>query len=118
MHSRVPRCVAAVHYLLPHSPQFQLPDNIFADLFSPSSDVADSESDELTIYLNTPCENVDDEHVLAWWRGQTQYPRLSRMAVSYLSCPGTSCVSVLALCFTDDFLIVTATSVDVERIEG
>ena len=64
------------------------------------SEVADddADTDELAVYLASPCENVTDDDVLAWWRGQTQYPRLSRMAVSYLSCPGASSGSFFVLC--------------------
>ena len=65
----------------------QLPDNIFADIFA-ASDAGSDDTDELTAYLACPCENIADEDVLAWWRAQTQYPRVAPIAISYLTCPG------------------------------
>jgi hypothetical protein len=42
---------------------------------------------ELTAYLNADTENVTD--VIAWWNGHRKtYPRLSRMALDYLTIPG------------------------------
>jgi hypothetical protein len=44
-------------------------------------------NDELASYLNSEPEYAQD--VLAWWAGKkTAYPRLSRMALDYLSIPG------------------------------
>ena len=94
----------------------QLPDNIFADLFSTASEAADEDTDELAVYLAAPCESIKDENVLAWWRSQAQFPRLSRMAVSYLSCPGESQSALLCSLLFKLTLILTATSVDVERL--
>lgn len=43
--------------------------------------------DELTQYLSTDPEQVED--VLLWWNEhKSMYPRLSRMALDYLSIPG------------------------------
>ncbi len=43
--------------------------------------------DELSRYLAEDTEIVDD--ALKWWTGKTYlYPRLSRMALDYLSIPG------------------------------
>ena len=63
---------------------------MFADLLSSNTSELAANEDELTAYLSTPCENVSDEDVLLWWRRQTQFPRLSVMAISYLTCPGKS----------------------------
>ena len=44
---------------------------------------------ELDRFLNSDCEHAPD--ALAWWHDQREtYPRLSRMAVDYLSIPATS----------------------------
>lgn len=44
-------------------------------------------SDELEKYLAAPLEQVEDP--LAWWiKNRHLYPRLSRMALDYLSIPG------------------------------
>ena len=47
--------------------------------------------DELGEYLSLPPEyTVGDEQVLAWWKArESLYPRLSRMALDYLTIPGT-----------------------------
>jgi hypothetical protein len=43
--------------------------------------------DELSLYLNTDVENIQD--VLQWWYEKRKtYPRLYRMALDYLSIPG------------------------------
>lgn len=45
------------------------------------------EADEFDRYLSTPPEPVDNP--IAWWyERQEMYPRLSRMALDYLSIPG------------------------------
>jgi hypothetical protein len=45
--------------------------------------------DELTFYLTTDLVNTTDG--IKWWREKEgTYPRLSRMALDYLSIPGTS----------------------------
>ena len=92
----------------------QLPANLFLDLLNSTAHEVDPNEDELSTYLAAPCENISDENVLVWWRGQTQYPRLSRMAISYLTCP-SEFLSFSHLVKLAD-LLSSATSVDVERI--
>lgn len=48
-----------------------------------------SETDELERYLAADLERVDD--AIEWWQDrQKKYPRLSRMALDFLTIPGTS----------------------------
>lgn len=55
--------------------------------------------DELDRYLSTDPEHVVD--VCAWWHEQRlAYPRLHRMALDYLTIPGT----YLYVCFCSLFL--------------
>jgi hAT family C-terminal dimerisation region len=67
---------------------------------------------ELDRYLGTDPEHVTD--ALAWWYEHKHvYPRLHRMALDYLSIPGTfSNPNVLKLL---NHQCILATSVDVER---
>ena len=68
--------------------------------------------DELTQYLKCPVENIKD--AFAWWvKNRAVYPRLSRMALDYLSIPGMFSIPKPHM-----FLLInpTATSVDVERV--
>lgn len=49
--------------------------------------------DEITRYLSAPLEHTLDP--LLWWtEKKTVYPRLSRMALDYLSIPGRLIVSI------------------------
>ena len=51
--------------------------------------------DELAQYLSTDPEQVKD--VLLWWNERkSMYPRLSRMALDYLSIPGESITTFYA----------------------
>lgn len=73
----------------------------------------DAVGDELERYLAVPVIGCTD--ALEWWSDRrTNFPHLSRMALNYLSIPGTSfCVlHSAALLMT----ISPATSVDVERV--
>lgn len=76
-------------------------------------------TDELTRYLSTPSEPVDNP--IAWWYNHRHiYPRLSRMALDYLSIPGKSARLMRSYCFsiaivTYMSVIILATSVAVER---
>lgn len=68
---------------------------------------------ELERYLSADIEDVRD--AVAWWHAhQAVYPRLSRMALDYLTIPGKyhppSPLQVILIYF------VLATSVDVERL--
>jgi hypothetical protein len=61
--------------------------NVFDDLPSISAPIASKLKDELKQYLECPVEDVKD--VLLWWiKNRAVYPRLSRMALDYLSIPG------------------------------
>ena len=63
-------------------------DNIFdnlPDLTTPSQPA----QDELTAYLAEPCAKPKHDNALLWWiEKRDVYPRLSRMALDYLSMPG------------------------------
>jgi hAT family C-terminal dimerisation region len=49
--------------------------------------------DEITRYLSAPLERTLNP--LLWWtEKKTVYPRLSRMALDYLSIPGTFIISI------------------------
>lgn len=49
------------------------------------------DDDELARYLSTPPEPTKPKDTLAWWHAHRKlYPCLSRMALDYLSIPGTS----------------------------
>jgi hAT family C-terminal dimerisation region len=65
--------------------------NIFDNLPALTAPLTAELSDELDRYLGTNPEHTDD--ALAWWAEHRKtYPRLSRMALNYLSIPGMSCV--------------------------
>ncbi|GLB43472.1 putative protein dimerization activity [Lyophyllum shimeji] len=65
------------------------PKNMFDDLFELKPSAANPVIDELNLYLSTPAENVGD--AIQWWyEKRLVYPRLSRMALDYLSIPATS----------------------------
>ena len=67
--------------------------------------------DELEQYLECPVEDVKD--VLLWWvKNRAVYPRLSCMALDYLSIPGMSIIATLV----PNLTISLATSVDVEHV--
>lgn len=62
-------------------------DNIF-DLLPALAAPKRTVTDELTSYLTTECEHVPN--VITWWHEHRKtYPRLSRMALDYLTIPGT-----------------------------
>jgi hypothetical protein len=62
--------------------------NIFDDLPALSAPKVTELRDELARYLSTDPEQVKD--VLLWWHEhKATYPRLSRMALDYLTIPGT-----------------------------
>lgn len=77
-----------------HSPVTSISDltivkvtNIFDDLPSLSAPKLTELRDELACYLSTDPEQVKD--VLLWWHEhKAMYPRLSRMALDYLTIPG------------------------------
>jgi hypothetical protein len=61
--------------------------NIFDHLPALSAPKTKELRDELARYLSTDPEQVDD--VLLWWHERkSMYPRLSRMALDYLTIPG------------------------------
>jgi len=48
-----------------------------------------TDSDELSRYLAEDVISIKPQNTLAWWASKkTVYPRLSRMALDYLSIPG------------------------------
>jgi len=62
-------------------------ENIFDHLPALNALKAKELRDELARYLSTDPEQVDD--VLLWWHERkSMYPRLSRMALNYLTIPG------------------------------
>jgi hypothetical protein len=61
---------------------------MFDDLDDISAPIEKKLKDEIKAYLNADLETHDN--VLEWWRGRRKtYPRLSRMALDYLTIPGT-----------------------------
>jgi hypothetical protein len=88
--------------------------NVYDNLPSLTTFKNTAPTDELERYLREDIENIRIEDALKWWAGkQHVYPRLSRMAMDYLSIPGKSLVAVV--CHHRAHLIL-ATSVDVERV--
>jgi hypothetical protein len=69
----------------------------------------------LDAYLAERCDTPHNGDVLDWWHRRADvYPRLSRMAMDYLTIPGESVVFArLYARLTQSF---AATSVDVERV--
>jgi hypothetical protein len=62
--------------------------NVFDNLPSLAPPKSTELRDKLARYLSTDPENVKD--VLIWWHERkAMYPRLSRMALDYLTIPGT-----------------------------
>jgi hypothetical protein len=85
--------------------------NVFDNLPLAAAPVASKLKDELEQYLERPVEDVKDP--LAWWsKNRVLYPRLSQMALDYLSIPGM-CIMTSPIV---DLATPTATSVDVERV--
>lgn len=70
----------------------------------------------LDAYLAAPCEAVSDDEVLAWWNNHRAVygAGLRRMAVSYLTAPGTCYVLLAALSCA--LITQPASTVDVERV--
>ena len=61
--------------------------NIFDSLAALSAPTQEELSNDLDRYLATDVEDVRDP--LGWWNGKkATYPKLSRMALDYLSIPG------------------------------
>lgn len=70
--------------------------------------------DELTMYLSTDPEATEDP--IAWWYARCKtFPRLSRMALNYLTIPGMSSFSNNYQSSADNGFI-TATLVDIKRV--
>lgn len=62
-------------------------ENMFDSLPALAMPTTSNAQDELSCYLAEDTEIVDN--ALKWWTGKTYlYPRLSRMALDYLSIPG------------------------------
>ena len=62
--------------------------NMFDTLLKPSTP-SKGICDEVDRYLATDTEEVANP-LLWWWECRSMYPCLSRMALNYLSIPGTS----------------------------
>lgn len=62
--------------------------NMFDTLLKPSAS-SKGVGDEVDRYLATDTEEVANP-LLWWWERRSMYPCLSRMALDYLSIPGTS----------------------------
>ena len=61
--------------------------NIFDHLPSLARTKTTTSDGELDTYLNADIEDITD--AIAWWYGRRKtYPRLSRMALNYLTIPG------------------------------
>lgn len=70
--------------------------------------------DELDRYLSAPTEKTND--ALTWWvERRRTYPKLSRMALDYLSIPGKCAAAHHWIVPLTLFASYVATSVDVER---
>lgn len=94
----------------------QVNQNIFDNLASGiSEEPTGAGQDELERYLAEPCKQIDGD-ILKWWYGQRDtYPRLSRMALDFLSAPGAYHHSYqYPTCLIVDAYL--ATTVDVERV--
>jgi hAT family C-terminal dimerisation region len=88
--------------------------NIFDDLPALAAPKASELRDELERYLASDPEFVPD--VLAWWyERRNTYPGLSRMAMDYLTIPGTHAFGSVWLRRAENGTSA-ATSVDVERV--
>jgi hypothetical protein len=73
-----------------------MPKNIFDDLPSLSAPTRKELRDELDRYLSTDPEMMED--VLIWWHeNRATFPRLSRMALDYLTIPGMPYISDMIL---------------------
>ena len=89
--------------------------NIFDNLPSLLAPGRSELHDELARYLSTDTEQVND--VLLWWHEKkATFPCLSRMALDYLTIPGTRTNSGNVFIFADKHLSSIATSTDVERV--
>jgi hypothetical protein len=65
--------------------------NVYNHLPSLTTFESATPTDELTRYLHNDIENINIGDALQWWAGKERlYPRLSRMAMDYLSIPGKS----------------------------
>ena len=85
--------------------------NIFDDLPALRPPEAAKHRDELEMYLSTERELSVKDGLLWWYERKHIYPRLSRMAMDYLSIPGNLSFFILL----ELFISFAATSVDVER---
>jgi hypothetical protein len=85
--------------------------NIFDNIPALAEPKRSEKRDELTAFLSTDPEYVDN--VTAWWLSKRAiYPRLSQMALDYLTIPGE--YFAFNSCLATEILL--ATSVDVERV--
>ena len=77
--------------------------NFFEDMESLAPPLPAAVGDELELYLRSHVEVAPDP--LEWWqKRRTLYPNLSRMALDYLSIPGTSSLTMSLACLTSSYL--------------
>jgi hypothetical protein len=88
--------------------------NIFDDLPALRPSTKATHRDELEKYLSTERELNIQDGLMWWYERKDLYPRLSRMAMDYLSIPGKHSLFVVNG-FPCLNINLTATSVDVER---
>jgi hAT family C-terminal dimerisation region len=88
--------------------------NIFDDLPALRPPKAAAHRDELEKYLSTERELNVDDGLLWWYERKHVYPRLSRMAMDYLSIPGNLSLYIVNR-VTHFYILFAATSVHVER---
>ena len=89
-------------------------DDLGVDIMPPS-EAPGFFKDELKHYLSTDIETTTDGPLKWWCSKQEIYPRLSRMALNYLSIPGMKASIVVSdIELTNQHL--SATSIDVERV--
>ncbi len=53
---------------------------------------------EIKRYINSPTV-VTKDPIQWWWDHRREYPRLSRMALNYLTIPGTSSMLLVCSCY-------------------
>ncbi len=61
--------------------------DVFAHIAMPIA-AASAVRNELDDYLTSPREAVNGDPLAWWWEHRRTYPKLSRMALDYLSVPG------------------------------
>jgi hypothetical protein len=74
--------------------------NVYDNLPALTTFASTTPTDELTRYLRDDIENINIGDALQWWADKEHlYPRLSRMALDYLSIPGKPSVAVTLILY-------------------